>query len=202
MPNELSIGDLLGELSSESPAPGGGSVAALSGCFGAALVSMVCKLSIGKKKYEEFKDELKGVLNEAKILRKALLYLSKRDVEAFNEVMAAIKIPDREEKKEQLQIAYKMAANVPFEVAKRCLRVMELAEVTTQKGNRNAITDSSVGALMAYSGVKGSVLNVKVNLKYIEDKHFNTEIRDEIENLERRAEEVLGSVIGKVESSF
>lgn len=200
MPNELSFGDLLKEISSESPAPGGGSVAALSGCFGAALISMVCRLSIGKRKYKEAEDELKGVLNEADLLRKELLDLSNKDVEAFNEVISALKTPEGEEKRENLQKAYRNAANVPFKVAKKCLRVMELAEITTLKGNKNAITDSGVAAQMAHSGLKGAVLNVKVNLKFIKDGQFITEIGDGIENLEKRAEMVLKTLMGKVES--
>lgn len=202
MPNELSIGDLLKGISSESPAPGGGSVAALSGCFGAALVSMVCRLSIGKRKYKEVEDELKGVLYKAEILRKKLLDLSNKDIDAFRDVMSALKIPEREEKRGNIQKAYKEAANVPFEVAKKCLRVMELAEVATLKGNKNAITDSGVAALMAHSGLKGAVLNVKVNLKYIEDEQFNAEKVGGIENLEKRAEEVLRTLMEKVESSL
>jgi formiminotetrahydrofolate cyclodeaminase len=196
------IEDLLGEISSESPAPGGGSVAALSGSIGAALVSMVCKLSIGKRKYKEVEDELKGVLLEAEALRNELLELSKEDVEAFNKVIEGLKTPDKEEKKENLKVAYKRAAKVPFDVIKKCLRVMELAEVTTLKGNQNALTDSGVAVLMAYSGLKGAVLNVKVNLKEIEDEDFNTKMGDEIESLEKRAEKVLGIIIGRIETSF
>jgi formiminotetrahydrofolate cyclodeaminase len=196
------IEDMLGEISSESPAPGGGSVAAISGCFGAALVSMVCKLSIGKRKYKEVEDELKGVLLEAEVLGKELLESSKEDVEAFNKVIEALKTPDKEEKKKLIENAYKRAANVPFDVIKKCLRVMELAEVITLKGNQNALTDSGVAALMAYSGLKGAVFNVKVNLKEIEDEDFNTKMGDEIESLEKRAEKVLGAIIGRIETSF
>lgn len=202
MPNELSIGDLLNEISSDSPAPGGGSVAALSGCFGAALVSMVCRLSIGKKKYKEAEDELKGVLNDADLLRKELLDLSNKDIDAFRDVMSALKTPEGKEKRENIQNAYKKAANVPFEVAKKCLRVMELAEIATLKGNKNAITDSGVATLMANSGLKGAVLNVKVNLKYIEDESFNAKKVDGIENFEKRAETILKTHMEKVESSL
>ncbi len=202
MPNELSIGDLLKEISSDSPAPGGGSVAALSGSFGGALVSMVCRLSIGKKKYKEAEDELKGVLNEAELLRKELFDLSNKDVDAFKEVMTALKTPEGEENRENIQNAYKNATNVPFEVATKCLRIMKLAEITTLKGNKNAITDSGVAALMANSGLKGAVLNVMVNLKYIEDEKFKTEKVDGIENLEKRAERILNTLMEKVESSL
>lgn len=203
MSNEMDIGDLLREISSDSPAPGGGSVAALSGCFGAALVSMVCRLSIGKKKYKEFEDELKGVLSEAEDLGKELLDLSKKDVEAFKEVMIAYKTSiDEEEKEDKLQRAYKKAANVPFEAAKKCLRVMELAEITTLKGNQNAVTDSGVAAFTAYSGLKGAVFNVKVNLKYIDDRQYVAKMEDEIEIIETRADKIIEAVKGSVDRSL
>lgn len=197
-----SIEDLLNKISSESPAPGGGSVAALSGCFGSALVSMVCRLSIGKRKYKEMEDELKGVLSEAEILRKELLELSKEDVRAFNDVMDAFKTSDEEKKKKNLQYAYKRAAEVPFNVANKSLRVMELAEITTLKGNQNAITDSGVAALMAYSAVKGALLNVKVNLKYIEDENFITDLGNKIGSLEKSAEKVFKTIIEGLDSFF
>ena len=198
----VDIENLLREISSESPAPGGGSVAALSGCFGSALVSMVCKLSIGKKKYKEIENELKEVLSEAEALREELLKLSKQDVEAFNEVIAASKMSDEKEGKKGIQIAYKRAADVPFKVSKKCLRVMELAEFTASKGNQNALTDSAVAALMAYSGLKGAVLNIKVNLKYIDDENFNNKMRKEVSNLENKAKELIKEVLDGVEASL
>ncbi len=202
MEENESCEDLLNEVASKSPAPGGGSVAALSGSFGAALVSMVCNLTIGKKKYRDVEEDMNTVLSEAEILKKELLALSKEDVEAFNEVFKAFQIPDEEEKKESLEKAYKNAANVPLKVGKRCQRVMELAQITTRKGNKNAITDSGVGALMAHSGLKGAVLNVKVNLKEIEDSAFNTKIQDQIEEIEKKGEEIIKSVITGVEDSL
>lgn len=190
MEENESCEDLLNEVASKSPAPGGGSVAALSGSFGAALVSMVCNLTLGKKKYRAVEEDMNAVLSEAETLKKELLTLSREDIEAFNEVLKAFQISDEEEKKESLEKAYKNAANVPLKVAKRCQRVMELAQITTRKGNKNAITDSGVGALMAYSGLKGAVLNVKVNLREIEDRTFISKINEEVILLENRAEEL------------
>lgn len=199
MPIDASVGDILRDISSESPAPGGGSVAALSGCFGAALISMVCNLSIGKKKYKDVEMELEMVLTEADALRKDLSKLYKEDIDAFNGVMAAYKAPEKEKKNQLLQHAYKKAAYVPFEVVKKCLRIMELAEITTSKGNQQAITDSGVGALMAYSGMKGAVFNVKVNLRYIQDEKFVAKKEGEIEELEKRAEKALRTIRELVE---
>ena len=202
MPNKTSFEVMLNDISSRSPAPGGGSVSALSGCFGAALVSMVCNLSIGKKTFRDVENELNGVLSEAKILQNELFDLSRKDIEAFNGVMVALKMPDKEAKKDNLQKAYKDAVSVPLEVAERCLRVMELAQITILKGNQNAVTDSGVAALMAHAGLKGAVLNVKVNLISIDDEHFNNEKKAKIENLERKAELIIGLVIERVVDSL
>lgn len=201
MASDTTFNKLLDDLSSDSPVPGGGSVAALSGCLGAALVSMVCNLGIGKKDYKQVENELKDVLKESDTIKRVLFDLSKRDAEAYNGVIAAYKTSDKEKKKEQLQLAYKKAAEVPYEVAKKCMRVMELAESTSLKGNQNAITDSGVGALMAYSGLRGALLNVKVNLRYIKDRNYVAEKKIGIKNLEIKADEVIGEIIGRVESS-
>jgi formiminotetrahydrofolate cyclodeaminase len=197
-----SLKDLLKDISSKSPAPGGGSVAALSGCFGASLVSMVCNLTIGKKKYKEVEDEFKNILSESDSLQSLLLVLSQKDVEAFNEVMSAYKLPDSQEKTENIETAYQNAALVPIKTAENCLRIMELAKITTQSGNKNAQTDSAVGALMAYSGLKGAILNVKINLKYIEDKHFNVNMKLKAEILEDKGQKLLDEILKTVESNL
>ena len=194
--------NLLKEISSSSPAPGGGSVAALSGSFGASLVSMVCNLTIGKKKYQAVEKEFKIILGEAEELKGNLLALSKEDVEAFNEVMAAYKLPDGEEKTKELDKAYQKAASVPHDTAVSCLRILELAKVTTKSGNRNTITDSGVGALMAYSGMKGAILNVQVNLKYIEDGEFKNKMKDKIESIEKEGTKVLDEILSKIDSDM
>ena len=199
MPIDNGFEDLLGEISSKSPAPGGGSVAALSGCLGASLVSMVCNLSIGKKSLNKVEDEMKEVLGESDAIRRDLLNLSRMDAEAFNEVIAALKMTG-EKKNKVLQNAYKKAADIPFTVAKKCLRIIELVQVTIYKGNQNAITDSGVGALLAHSGLKGAVLNVKVNLKYIDDEDFVAKKAKELEIMEERGENLLNLIMSRIES--
>ncbi len=202
MPIDASVGELLNEISSSSPAPGGGSVAALSGCLGAALISMVCKLSIGRKKFKEVEDELKKVLIEAEILKKDLSDLYNRDIDAFNEVMAALKMTEGGDRAKCIRNAYKKATSVPLDVSRKCLRLIELAKIVAIKGNQNAITDSGVGALLAYSGVKGAGLNVKVNLKYIEEEDFITKKGDEMVELEKEGRGILENVMNKIELSI
>ena len=193
---------LLKEIGSASPAPGGGSVSALSGSFGASLVSMVCNLTIGKIKYKEVEEEFKPILGESEVLGEELLKLSVKDVKAFNEVIAAYKLEDEKEKASKLEEAYQNAASVPIETAGKCLRIMELAKITTQSGNKNAQTDSAVGALMAYSGMKGAILNAKINLNYIKDKHFNTNMKLKAEIMENKGQNLLNEILETVESNF
>lgn len=199
MTNKSSIEDLLKDISSKSSAPGGGSVAALSGCFGAALVSMVCNLTIGKKKYIEVEDEMKEIKKEAESLQKKLLNLSNKDVKAFNQVINAYKAKG-DDKEIILQNAYKKAAQVPFEVAKNCLRVLELIEIIIKKGNKNTFSDAGVAALMANSGLNGAIFNVKVNLKSIKDEEFITVISQVLKDLEKRAEELFFKIMRNLDS--
>lgn len=197
-----SLEDLLKNISSKSPAPGGGSVAALSGSFGASLVSMVCNLTIGKEKYKKVEEEFKLILGESEELQEELLKLSEKDVEAFNEVMTAYKLPEGEEKTQNLETAYQKAASVPHDTAVHCMRIMELAKITAKSGNKNAQTDSAVGALMSYSGLKGAILNVKVNLKYIEDKHFNNNMNLKIDILEKKGDKLLSEILFEIEPNL
>lgn len=201
MENCKSYEDLLEEIASKSPAPGGGSVAALSGAFGTSLISMVCNLTIGKKKFKDVEDEFKKVLEEAAALKEEFLSLSKEDVQAFNEVMAAFKV-EGGEKEEKLQRAYRSAASIPLNTARKCLRLMELADLASEKGNPNTITDAGVGALMAHAGFKGAVYNVRINLKYIEDRDFTSAIEGELTVLQRTAEGLMKHIERRVASAF
>jgi formiminotetrahydrofolate cyclodeaminase len=200
MENCKSYEELLEEIASKSPAPGGGSVAALSGAFGASLISMVCNLTIGKKKFRDVEDEFRKVLEEAAALKEEFLFLSREDVKAFNEVLAAFKM-EGEEKEEMQQTAYQSAANVPLTTARKCLRLMELADLASEKGNPNTITDAGVGALMAHAGFKGAVYNVRINLKYIEDKDFTAAIEGELTVLEKTAEDLMAGIEKRVDSA-
>ncbi len=112
--------------------------------------------------------------------------------------MSALKMP-KEEGQDRIQIAYEKAASIPLVVAGKCLRIIELAEVAASKGNQNAVTDSGVGALMAYSGLRGAALNVKVNLKSIENQDFAHETWNKIEDLEKRGGMILEDMMKGIE---
>ncbi|MDA8226747.1 MAG: cyclodeaminase/cyclohydrolase family protein [Desulfitobacterium hafniense] len=167
-------------LGSSSPAPGGGSVAALSGALGASLVSMVCNLSIGKEEYETFENLLKESLEKAQSLSNSLLERVDLDTEAFNGVMAAFKMPketeeDKSARRDAIQEGFKKAVRSPLGIAVECLEVLKLAEKLIGKFNTNAISDLGVGAQQAHAGLEGAVMNVRINLPSIKDEKFVAE---------------------------
>jgi len=201
----LSVNGFLSELASSSPAPGGGSVAALVGSLGTALSSMVCNLTIGKEKYKDVQDEIKDVLKKSENLRKRLTGLIDKDTEAFNDVMKAFKMPkdtekQKEKRKQAIQEGYKTAASVPLETARTCEKILDVALVIAEKGNQNSITDAVVSALMANAGVKAAVLNVKINLGSIKDEKFVERITVELEEIERNAVDKTDEIMGIVEN--
>ncbi len=175
-------------LGSNSPAPGGGSVAALSGALGANLVSMVCSLSIGKKDYESFNHELAEALKLARTLSEGLLKRVDLDTEAFNSVMAAFKMTKQteEEKKsrtEAIQAGFKEAVQSPLGIARECLDVLRLANKLLGKSNTNALSDLGVASLQAYAGLEGAIMNVKINIPSIWDTKFVSETSLEVSAL-------------------
>ncbi|MCK4901941.1 MAG: glutamate formimidoyltransferase [Thermoplasmatales archaeon] len=203
----MKVNGFLSELASNSPAPGGGSVAALAGSLGAALSSMVCNLTIGKEKYADVQDEIKLVLKKSEQFRKRLIKLIDEDTEAFNDVMKAFKMPkETEEQKKKrsaaIQAGYKTAASVPLETAKTCEKILDVAMVIAEKGNQNSITDSAVSALMAQAGVEGAILNVKINLGSIKDEAFVKKMSSELDKLQKdtsnKTEEILKIVNNKM----
>ena len=175
-------------LGSNSPAPGGGSVAALSGALGANLVSMVCSLSIGKKDYESFDNELAEALKLAQTLSEGPLKRVDLDAEAFNSVMAAFKMTKQteEEKKsrsEAIQAGFKEAVQSPLGIARECLDVLRLANKLLGKSNTNALSDLGVASLQAYAGLEGAIMNVKINIPSIKDTNFVSETSLEVSAL-------------------
>ena len=197
------ISQFLSELASSSPAPGGGSVAALSGALAASLDSMVCQLTIGKKKYEDVQDDISELSHHIKKLHKRLIELIDEDTNAFNDVMAAFKMPkETEEQKKKrsqaIQKGYKKAAEIPLETAQTAKEVLHLSINVARKGNKNSITDAGVAALLGYSAVYAAVLNVEINLGSIKDKDFVNKMSDELHTLRSESEKekaMVGNIV-------
>lgn len=174
---EMTLKEFNATLGSDAPAPGGGSVAALSGSLGAELVSMCCNLSKGKKDLEEHLPLIEETLATLGDLGRKLLDRVDADTDAFTEVMDAFKMPkDTDEqvaaRKQAIQEGYKSAVDSPMTTARQCVEVLRVASALPGKFNANAMSDFGVGALMAHAGLEGAVMNVRINLPVITDQAF------------------------------
>ena len=186
MYTDMKINEFLGALASREPTPGGGSAAALGGALGAALVSMVCNLTIGKKGYEEVDAPMRELLAKSEALRQELPKLLEADTQVYGQVMATYRMPRKtpEQKAERdraMQAALKDAAKVPLIIAERCAEIVELALPAAQMGNQWAVSDAGVGALLAEACIHAALLNVYINLASIKDEAFVQEMRQRIE---------------------
>jgi len=187
------------ELSSDAPAPGGGSVAALMGSLAAALAAMVANLTVGKKGQEGAWEEMKSVAVEAQQLKDFFLVQADRDAEAFNAVMAAIRLPaategERAAKEAAIQEATKGAVRVPLEVLEKTLPVLALARRDAERGNPNARSDAGVAALAARAAARGAYYNVLINLKSIKDEAWVQKKLRAAEDLVARSERAADAV--------
>lgn len=174
---------------SNEPAPGGGSVSALAGALAASLAEMVAQLTIGKKGYEDAAEEMKAMIPQAAALRAELLEEITRDSTSFSAYMEALTLPkDTDEQKEvrrnAMQSALKVAAEVPLHVAVTASKIMPLAAALVKRGNSNAVTDGIVAAMMTRTAVLGALLNVKINLGSIKDEAYVTEMKAKIHEIE------------------
>ncbi len=204
---DLSIKDFADELSRDSPAPGGGSVAALNGALSAALSSMVANLTYGKKKYSDVWDEMLEAGRKAQELKDRFVALIDRDTYAFYEMMAAMKLPKKTEEEmairgAEIQKATKRAIEVPMETLSLSLELLELADILAEKGNPNALSDAGVSALTAYTAGYSAYLNVLINLGGIEDKEYAEETKKKAEEMLREIEEKSRKIVEKVVSGI
>lgn len=174
---QKSVGEFLDKLASRAPVPGGGSSAALGGALAAALISMVCNLTVGKKKYADVEGEIKGLLARSEALRKELTELLEEDTQVYAKVSRAYKMPrETEEEKraraEAIQAALKDATDVPMRVAEACVGVLDLCTPVAEKGNVRIVSDVGVAALLAEASLRSAALNVLINLGAIKDRKF------------------------------
>jgi len=172
---EGTVESYLNKLAGADPEPGGGSAAALAGALGAALVSMVANLTLGKEKFAAVQDDVAELKKKSETLRAELEELVTLDALAYREVAAAMKMPkDTDERKEQrrqvMQVALKGAAEVPLKVAEAAVEVARLSLPAAEKGNPNAVSDAGVAVLLADAAAHSAALNARINLVWIEDE--------------------------------
>lgn len=205
MIKDKTIEQFLDELASKSSTPGGGSAAAIIGAMGAALVSMVANLTIGKKGYESVDEEMSSILTRSEKYRKMFIDMIQADVDVFNTVMAAYGMPresesEKEERSEAIQSALKAATDVPLECAVLCLDVIELTRQVAEKGNTNVISDAGVAVLAAEAAMGSAALNVYINIANIKDKAFAEDRRQRLEAMLGASSEITDKVYALVKS--
>jgi len=199
----MTVDRFVDEVSTDSPAPGGGSVAALAGSLAAALVAMVANLTVGKKGYEAAWEELSNLAERAQAVKSQLARAVDEDAEAFNAVMVAMRLPkgtpeEQRARDQAIEDANKDAAHVPLGTARLCFDALKLALEAATKGNVNAASDAGVAALMARAGVEGAGLNVLINLGSVKDGAFKAECRQEIARLVADATSLASAVTSHV----
>ncbi len=199
MYQQQSLQNFLERLASGDPTPGGGSAAAVMGAMGAALVSMVANLTIGKPRYRPVEDDMRRLLARADSLRARLSDAMEADVDAFNRVMAAYRLPkDDPGRSEAIQTALKQATEVPLQCAHLCVAVIELCREAADKGNSNVLSDVGVGVLAAHAALKSCAINVTVNLNAIHDPGFIAAKRAELESLLAGRDEEVANLYDQV----
>jgi len=199
---EMRCRDFVDEVSRGTPAPGGGSIAALAGSLGAALASMVANLTQGKAANDAAERELLAAAEKAQRIKDALLLAVDEDTSAFNAYMEARRLPNAtaEEKAHRaakMQEGLKQAIEVPMGTARRSFEAMEVAATAMRHGNPNCITDALVGLTVAYAGVRGGVWNVRINLGGITDAAYVAEIRPACAKLLEEAAALLAKAGGE-----
>ena len=204
---EMKLTDFVDEVSRESAAPGGGSIAALAGALGASLSSMVSNLTANRRGSEDVDDILNKTADDAQEIKNKLVKAIDEDTNAFNEYMDARRLPNKTEeektkRKEAMLQGLKNAVLVPFETAEQSAKAIEIAGAVAKYGNPNSITDVGVGAQMAYSGVLGGIYNVLINLKDIEDKDFCDDMRKKCDELKSKSKKKLDEVLKFVEDKL
>ncbi|NOX60649.1 MAG: cyclodeaminase/cyclohydrolase family protein [Chloroflexi bacterium] len=190
----LPITEFLERLADGGAVPGGGAAAGLAGAQAAALISMVCRLTVGRKKYAAVETEMREALSRAEMLRAQLTGLTDRDASAFDGVAAAYKMPkttaeEKARRSAAIQAGLKQATLVPLETLEACVEVLELSEIVIEQGNPNVVSDAAAGVLLGHAGMMTAAVNVQINLNSIKDERFVAEQRQAMEALLKRGHE-------------
>ena len=204
---EMKTADFVSEVSRDTPAPGGGSIAALAGALGAALASMVSNLTIGKKGYEAVEEDLVELAEKAQELKDKLLIAVDDDTNAFNAYMEARRLPhstddEKLTRENAIQNGLKHAVNVPLGTARLSYEALQIAAEAVEKANINSVTDAGVGAQIAFTGIRGGIFNVLINLPPIKDHKFVEEMKSTCMKLEKESISLLDDVIKNVKGKI
>ncbi len=193
------------ELSSNSPTPGGGNVAALSGSLACSLGIMVCNLTIGKKKYLEVEEEMKTLKSNLESLNDCFLELAAKDNYAFDQVMSAFKLPkETDEQKKirsgKIEEATFAAAVVPSEVIETCRKAIPYIQTISKKGNKNSVSDAGVALSLLTTAAEGALLNVIINCTSLTNKTLGQEFMKKSEIICEEVKNISGKLISDIKS--
>lgn len=200
---DLTLREFDEKLACQDAVPGGGSVSALAGSLGSALVKMVGLVTQGKKGYEDAQECAELLVEQGGSLQTELLDAVDKDAEAFDLVMNAFKMPKETDEQKaarsaNIQAGYKRAAEVPLGVAMDCLATAEMACTALERGNSNAASDAGVAALVAIAGAEGALLNVWINLSGIKDAEFVKEYETEGKRILAETQRLRGMLWGQL----
>ncbi|MBN2302917.1 MAG: glutamate formimidoyltransferase [Anaerolineae bacterium] len=192
--------DFVDAVADGTATPGGGAVAALAGALSAALASMVARLTVGKKRYADVEETMQAIVAAASDLRARLLAAVDEDIQAFEAVMEAYRLPkDNPDRPDAIQAALIHAADVPQNVARLALDAMQLAEQVAVQGNTNAASDAAMAGLMGLAAVEGAALNVRVNAANLDDPALAMRYEHNVAALVERARAVRDTVVTTAE---
>ena len=204
---EMTLTGFVDTTASDAPAPGGGSVSALEGALGAALTSMVCALTLGKKKYADVQDLAASTEKQALALKDRYLDIIDRDTEAFNAVSAVFSMPketdaDKAARKAAMQAALKLCTATPMEMMELAVETLRMIDTVSGKLNASAASDLGCAILAMKSAIQGAWLNVLINVGGIDDAAFAKEAREKGERMLSEALSLADRLFGEIENSL
>ena len=205
--SKLALDAFLGALSSDAPTPGGGTAAAAAGAMGSALAQMVSALTLSKEKYAAAHDAVRPIREAAETARAEFLALAREDSEAYDDVVAARRLPkDTDEQKaaraERIARANRRAAEVPMQTARAAVRLLAALPDLVEKGNPNAASDVGAAALLLDACAEGALLNVGINLSGIDDAALVAELQRETAVLQEESGRLRSQVVALVRKRF
>lgn len=204
---DQSLQAFLQALASNSATPGGGSVAALMGAQGAALLGMVCHLTLGNPKYATVETEMELLLKQSEALRERLTAMVEADVDVFNRLMAAYRLPresdaEKSKRNNTVQALLQEATLVPLACAEACAEVIRLSRVAAEKGNPSVVSDAGVAVMAGYAGLKSAALNVWINVASVKDRQFAEAKSAQLQRIVNEADAVAAEVYRFVASKL
>jgi formiminotetrahydrofolate cyclodeaminase len=200
---DLPIHKFLSDIASSAPTPGGGTAAAVAGAMGSSLAEMVTALTLAREKYAASHEAMRPIARAAAAAREELLALAREDAQAYDDVVAARRLPrDTDEQKahreERISAANRRAAEVPMRTARAAVRLLEALPELAEKGNPNAASDAGASALLLEGAAQAALLNVAINLPGISDQGFVEEARRETADLQAAAQKLRTAVLESI----